>query len=89
MCVGMNALMFASLHGHLPVVQYLTEKGTTINAINQQGTNILKFMIYKICLSDWNAIILATYNGHLAVVRFLCEHGIDIHRQDGNGNHTS
>ena len=67
---GTYAIIEASAHGHLPVVQLLLEKGANINS---QG------------LENVTALMKAVQNGHSDVVRFLVVKGADKTIQNTHG----
>ncbi len=55
---GFNALICASVKGHLEVVKFLVENGIYINSYNKFGET---------------SLIMASNNGHLDIVKFLVE----------------
>lgn len=61
--VEKTALMEASHHGHLSIVQFLISKGADVNALNEKRMTPLLF---------------AAIYGHLEIVRLLVESGADI-----------
>lgn len=60
----------ASLNGQLSAVLYLLEKGSDINAPDQDGRT---------------ALIYAAYNGHTEIVKKLIEKGADVNLRDNYG----
>ena len=67
---GFNALICASVKGHLEVVKFLVENGIYINSYNEFGETPL---------------ILAASYGHFKVVKFLVESGASITSKTNNG----
>ena len=66
-----SLLFFASIGGHIPVVEYLMEKGSSVHQRSFDGKT---------------ALSLACREGHLPVVQFLFGKGADINTQDSKGN---
>lgn len=60
----------ASLHDHLPIVEYLVSNGADINYQKEDG---------------WAALIVASFNGRLSVVEYLLSHGASINDKTNNG----
>jgi hypothetical protein len=88
-----DALISASILGHLEVVKYLVEKGVDVNTqssaalrfASQYGKlEVVKYLLENgadIHSRNDEALILASQNGHLDVVRYLVENGADVHAQ--------
>ena len=65
-----NALVYASMHGHIPAASQLLEKGADINAI-PGGFDY-----------SGSALHYAALKGHREMVEFLIEHGADTKLRD-------
>ena len=65
---GMTALLVASEEGYTKIVKYLVEKGTNINATNEEGST---------------ALIEASKYGNLDIVKFLVKKGANIKNEQG------
>ena len=57
--IGWTALMHASQYGHLPVVEYLVQKGADINIQNKvrNDINYLLFVICSLCYIPFYGIL--------------------------------
>lgn len=67
---GRTALIKASKHGHLDIVQLLIERGADVNARDNRGTN---------------ALYWASSKGHTAIVEELITHQSDVEVFDNRG----
>ncbi len=66
-----NALMAATLRGHLEIVKLLLEKGANVNAKDNVG---------------FTALLFATLIGHLEIVKLLLDKGANVNAQTNIGD---
>lgn len=60
-------LIVATIHGHLPIVQYLCEQGANLEEINEDSDT---------------ALTVASTHGHLPIVQYLCGRGANLEHAD-------
>lgn len=70
---NLNALMLACRAGNMDIIQYLIQRGASINSINENGKSPL---------------IFASDRGYLEVVRYLVGQGADIALVDNYGRNA-
>ncbi|MBU2625027.1 MAG: ankyrin repeat domain-containing protein [candidate division Zixibacteria bacterium] len=69
---GATAMTWATINGHLPVVQYLAENGADVNGRDTQwGQTVLMY---------------ACWSGHIAIARYLVGQGADVNMKSTGGN---
>ena len=77
---GYTPLLLAADNGHLPVVEYLVERGANIEA-KDKVSDVLSFIYSPSCVSyqyEYTPLLLAAMIGHLPVVEYLLEKGADM-----------
>ena len=88
---GWTPLIYAARYDHLPVVEYLVERGADIEAKNKVcdviisyetiHTSHMKIYIYIMCemyQDGFTPLIWTARNGHLPMVEYLVERGADM-----------
>lgn len=81
---GATALMFASFHGSLPIVQFLLSKRANINLCT---TSNIDFNVGRLLVSRHGitALMLGCFAGRLDIVYTLVKAGADINAKDSDG----
>ena len=82
---GVTPLMFATYHGHTPIVLFLIGKRANINLVtnNNQDFNLGKLLSNRNKSST--ALMLAAYAGKLEIVVALLKAGAKVNAQDSDG----
>lgn len=82
---GATALMFASFHGSLPIVQFLLSKkaNTNLSTLSNADFNLGKLMCPRV--KGTTALMLACLSSKLDIVYSLIKAGVFINAQDSDG----
>ena len=85
-----RALIYASIHGKLPIVKYLVEQGANVNHNNDLSLvyasenghlTVVKYLVEhcaNIHANNNESLRFAILKGHLSVVKYLVENGADL-----------
>jgi methionyl-tRNA formyltransferase len=71
---GWNAMIIAGYNGHIETVRELVKLGYSIHEMNNNGTNVLMYVMTQASTSD-----------DLSTLKFLVELGADIYHKDFRG----
>lgn len=82
---GATALMFASFHGSLPIVQFLLGKraNTNLSTTSNADFNLGKLISPR--LNGTTALMLACFSGRADIVFSLLKAGAQVNAQDSDG----
>ena len=71
---GIDALVYAIVHGHVEIVKLLVEQGADVNSKNRDKETALMYAAH-----------FATHKKHVEIVKLLIQAGADVNARDISG----